>query len=294
MMVSLSCLLWWTDLSFASAQVKHVADAQAVSHVLDARSIFVELHASTWKTRGRFFWDVEGSLRTKLSDVGFTVIQHDTDPHAFTLTVDYQELKGEPIGINRFETVLDGKFLLSHQTEGPLLEISIQEHAPPSPSGTPPYLDVLHNFLTNPYYHYLGEILWGEIQGSQDIRGILLESLKAEVSREDRDEELDFIMSRAQHSQHTMPSGKHVYAPLAIRRAIDEFVKVNDTRLIGILKDLLRHPDVYVQVRSIEAFGDFGVTDALPFLTDLSRQSQRVEVRSGAHRTIKLLTTVSH
>jgi len=82
--------------------------------------------------------------------------------------------------------------------------------------------------------------------------------------------------------------------PLAIRRTIDEFVTVNDTRLIGILKDLLQHPDVYVQVRSIEAFGEFGVTDALPFLTDLSRQSQQVEVRSAAHRTIKLLTTLSH
>jgi hypothetical protein len=226
-MVSLSCLLWWTGLAFASAQVKHIADAQAFSHVQDARSIFVELHASTWKTRGRFFWDVEGSLRTKLRDVGFSVVRHDTDPHTLTLTVDYQELKGEPFGVNRFGTVIDGKFFLSHQAEGPLLEISIQERAPPSTSGTPPYLDVLHNFLTNPYYHYLGEILWGEIQGSQDIRGILLDSLKTEVSREDRAEELDFIMDRAQHS---MPSDKNVYAPLAIRRTIDEFVKVHDTR----------------------------------------------------------------
>ncbi len=292
-MVSLSCLLWWTGLAFASAQVKHVADAQAFTNVQGTRSIFVELHASTWKTRGRFFWDVEGSLRTKLNDVGFTVVRHDTDPHTLTLTVDYQEIKGEPIGINRFGTVIDGKFFLSHQAEGPLLEISIQESAPPSASGTPPYLDVLHNFLTNPYYHYLGEILWGEIQGSQDIHGILLDLLQAEASRKDREEELDFIMSRAQHSQHTMPSGKNVYAPLAIRRTIDEFVKINDTRLIGILKDLLQHPDVYVQVRSIEAFGDFGVTDALPLLTDLSRQSQQVEVRSAAHRTIKLLTTSS-
>ena len=291
-MVSLSCLLW-TGLAFASAQVKHVADAQAFSNVQDARSIFVELHASTWKTRGRFFWDVEGSLRTKLNDVGFTVVRHDTDPHTLTLTVDYQEIKGEPIGINRFGTVIDGKFFLSHQAEGQLLEISIHESASPSASGTPPYLDVLHNFLTNPYYHYLGEILWGEIQGSQDIHGILLDLLQAEASRKDREEELDFIMSRAQHSQHTMPSGKNVYAPLAIRRTIDEFVKVNDTRLIGILKDLLQYPDVYVQVRSIEAFGDFGVTDALPFLTDLSRQSQQVEVRAAAHRTIKLLTTSS-
>ncbi|MFB3115432.1 MAG: hypothetical protein ACE1ZW_05585 [Nitrospirales bacterium] len=47
------------------------------------------------------------------------------------------------------------------------------------------------------------------------------------------------------------PLTKQLYAPVVIRRTIDEFVKAKDTRLIGILKDLLQYPDVYVQVRDI-------------------------------------------
>jgi len=80
---------------------------------------------------------------------------------------------------------------------------------------------------------------------------------------------------------------------MVVRRTIDEFVKAKDIRIVGILKDLLQHPDVYVQVRCVEAFGDFGVTDALPFLTDLSQHAQRVEIRSAAHQTIELLNSSS-
>jgi len=206
-MVFVSCLLLWTGLPVVSAQVKHIADAQAFSNAKTARSIFVDVHTSTWKSRGRIYWDVEGGVRTKLRDVGFDVVRNAVDQHALTLTVDYQEIKGEPIGINRYRTVMAGSFLLSHQTEGPLLEIHIHETAPPSASGIPPYLDVLHNFLTNPYYHYLGEIMWWEIQGSQDPRGILLDALKAEASRVQNEEDSDSMNSHAGGPRYTRFSG---------------------------------------------------------------------------------------
>ena len=72
----------------------------------------------------------------------------------------------------------------------------------------------------------------------------------------------------------------------------DRLVSVQDTRLVGILKDMLQYPDVYVQVRSVEAFGDFGVQEALPFLKELRTKKLPVEVKSAIHKTIELLDSL--
>ena len=98
---------------------------------------------------------------------------------------------------------------------------------------------------------------------------------------------------RPNWGSYSCASPKQRYAPVVIRRTIDEFVKAKDTRLIGILKDLLQYPDVYVQVRGIPLWTLESPT-LFPFSPNLRRQSQRVEAHSAAHRIIKLLTTSSH
>jgi len=50
---------------------------------------------------------------------------------------------------------------------------------------------------------------------------------------------------------------------------------------------------VYVKVRSVQAFGDFGVTEALPLLRDLEKNAKEVEVRKAANATIIRLTGTS-
>ena len=61
----------------------------------------------------------------------------------------------------------------------------------------------------------------------------------------------DWMDRRPNWGSYSCASPKQRYAPVVIRRTIDEFVTAKDTRLIGILKDLLQYPDVYVQVRGI-------------------------------------------
>ena len=291
-LVFLGCLLWLPCLVMASGQVSHVASPQAFSNAGGAQSIYVDVHTSTWKTRGVMYWDVEGSLLVKLRDTGFNIVRNETEPHDLTLTVDYIETKGQPFAINRFGTVIDGKFLVSHQTEGPLFAIHIQETAVPSVSGTPPYLDALHNFLTNPYYHYLGEIIWGEIHGSQDPHEILIHSILADVTRLRNTEKPGSVMDHSQRPQHSVPLDKNQYAPVAVYRTIDGLVAAKETRLVEILKAMVTYPDVNVQVRSIEAFGDFRVTDALPFLENVRQQTSQIAVRSAARNTMKLLSSL--
>lgn len=279
--------------SLTSAQVHHIADAQAFSNARGAQSIYVDVDVSTWKTRGVMYWDVETSLLVKLRDAGFKVVRNKTEPHALTFSGKYVESKGQAFAINRFGTVLEGTFRVSHHTEGPLFDIHIWETAVPSVRGTPPYLDALHNFLTNPYYHYLGEIIWDEIHGIQDPHKTLIHSLKADSIRLQNTKEADSVMDHSRRPQHSVPLDKNQYVPMAVRRTIDELVTANDSRLVQILEVLVEYPDVNVQVRSIEAFGDFRVTEALPFLENLRQKTQRVEVRSAAHNTMKLLSSFS-
>ena len=276
----------------ALANVTYLTDPAVFSTLRTVNTIYVDVQASTWKTRGRLLWDAEADIRAKLIAVGFEIVREKTQPHALTLTGSYEETRGRQFGINRYGTVLTGTFRIEHHEKGPLFEISIQEKATLTPLGTLPYLDSLHNFLTNPYYHFLGEIVDGQIHENLDVHLVFLKELRAKVAHE--------AVSEVSENSDWLPEGIHsmqqahtLYEPVAARRTIGEFVQTQDDRIVGILPDLLNHPDVYVKVRSVQAFGDFGVLKALSLLRDLEKNAKEVEVRNAASATISRLTGTS-
>ena len=276
----------------AQAKVEYLTDPAVFSTLRTANTIYVDVQASTWKTRGRLLWDAPADIRTKLIAVGFEIVREKNQPHALTLTGSYEETRGRQFGINRYGTVLSGTFRIEHHEKGQLFEITVQEKATLTPSGTLPYLDSLHNFLTNPYYHYLGEIIDGQVHRSQDAHRVFLKELRAKVVREAGprvSDNPDWIPEGI----HSMQQAHTLYEPVAARRTIEEFVQAKDERIVDILPALLNHSDVYVKVRSVEAFGDFGVTDALPLLRDLEKSAKEVEVRNAASATISRLTKTS-
>ena len=282
-------LLWGCGLLGALADVRHLADAQTFLKVHEAQTVFVDAYISTWKPRGVMYWDVQGSLMTKLAEVGFTIVREKSEPHDLILRVDYEERRGHAFAVNRYGTIIEGTFQVVHQAEGPLFAIHVIENSEPSVMGTPPYLDVLHNFLSNPYYHFLGEIVRDEIQGSQDPHKIFINSLHADVGRLQNAEADDPVLGDAGRLLHSMAMAKSIYAPVAAWRPLEELVNVRDARLVGILKDMLQYPDGYVQVRTVEAFGDFEVREALPFLKELRTKKLPIEVQLAIQRTIELL-----
>ena len=169
-----------------------------------------------------------------------------------------------------------------------MFEIAIQERADLTPLGTLPYLDSLHKFLTNPYYHFLGEIIDGQVHRNHAAHRVFLNELRANVSLDAApgvSDNPDWIPEGI----HSMQQAHTLYEPVAARRTIGEFVQADDERIVGILPDLLSHPDVYVKVRSVQAFGDFRVTEALPLLRDLEKNAKEVEVRNAASATIARL-----
>lgn len=276
----------------ALANVTYLTDPAVFSTLRTANTIYVDVQATSWKPRGRLLWDAPADIRTKLIAVGFEIVREKTQPHTLTLTGSYEETRGRQFGINRYGTVLTGTFRIEHHEKGPLFEITLQEKASLTPSGTLPYLDSLHNFLTNPYYHFLGEIVDGQIHRNQDAHRVFLKELRAKVAREavpEVSENSDWLPEGI----HSMQQAHTLYEPVAARRTIGEFVQADDDRIVGILPDLLNHPDVYVKVRSVQAFGDFAVTEALPLLRDLEENAKEVEVRHAASATISRLTKTS-
>ena len=272
----------------ALADVKYLTDPD-VFPFRTANTIYVDVQTSTWKTRGRLLWDAPADITAKLIAVGFEIVREKNQPHALTLTGSYEETRGRQFGINQYGTVLTGTFRIEHHEKGPLFEITVQERATLTPLGTLPYLDSLHHFLTNPYYHYLGEIVDGQVRRNQDAHRVFLKELRAKVAHEDvpeGSESSDWLPEGI----HSMQQAHTLYEPVAARRTIGEFVQTKDDRIVGILSDLLNHPDVYVKVRSIEAFGDFAVTEALPLLRELEKNAKEVEVRHAASATIARLT----
>ncbi|RMH09263.1 MAG: HEAT repeat domain-containing protein [Nitrospirae bacterium] len=273
-------LLWWggNEKAYGAAQIHVVSQARGLS---GTKTIAVQVEARTWKPRGRLLYDIEGSVRVKLADAGFHVVRTAREPHGLTLTVLYQETKGEPYGINQFGTVITGTFRLAHHMRGTLLELTVQETAKPSISGPPPYLDALQNFQTNPYYYFLGDILWGHVNKQWDVTTVFLHALRKSSQRKAQEIE-DPDLSRFTRPDHTMISPHEVFAPIAIKHTIQELVKLQESRVIPLLYALLKYPNVYVQVACIEGFGALQLVDALPVLYELREHASSIEVRHAA------------
>jgi hypothetical protein len=250
---------------------------------LNAPSVYVEVDTKTWKTRGRLYWDVKGSMIKKLAETGFGIVRNKEAPHDLTLKVFYQEDRGEQYSINAYGTVIRCTFLLETlSTENPW-KVNISESSTNVISGIPPYLDVLDKFQTNPYYFFIGEILRGNLENGLDPRGGLIYALKRILAIENtKPKEGQAIGRDAGSHLHTMFSDSEFYKTEAIRRAIDDCVDAKDRRIIPVFSHLLNHRESAVRLRTIEAIGSFGAEGARPLLLQMAQNDPDAQVRETA------------
>ena len=260
----------------------------------EAPSIHIQVDAKTWKTRGRLYWDVEGSMRKKLAATGFKVIRSPESPHQLTFQVLYKEEKGEQYDINSYGTVILGTFTLVDSLRGEPWELKISESSINSISGTPPYLDALDKFQTNPYYFFVGEILRGKVEKGLDPRGGLIYALELVLSDENAKGWRSGTIGRDAGSHlHTMDSDRVFYKNRAIRRAIDDCVEASDRRIIPVLSQLLTHPDSAVRIRTIEALGIFEVEESRSRLLQMAKNDPDIQVREMAKTVEKRIGVVN-
>lgn len=239
-----------------------------------ANVLFVAVRSSTWMPRGHTLYDAPATLRAKLAAAGFTVVPDESQPHELILRVEYREERGQQIRFDMFGTDITGEILLEHVTLGPLLQLTIRESSSEAAFGTPPYLDALQKFETNPYYYFLGDIVRARVASRLDITGGLIQGLRRVAQKPPERGD--------QQEQLSMRPTDELYAPDARENAIRELGRLKDPRAVPILTALLEHADRRVRMRSAESLGLIRAPESRPVLERVAEHDQDPHVRKAA------------
>ena len=277
--------LLWGGLSVAAGE-RSLTDAE-YERVGHAKTIYMDIAFSTWMPRGKSLADVAPSLRTSLASAGFTVVRNPTDPHELTLKVDYREGQGKQYKFDMYGTDITCVIQLEHPEFGSLLNMTIRESSANPESGTPPYLETLQRFQTNPYFYFLGDIIKGFVVSRRDTTGSLIESLqRLQVKEEPKIvSPIDELPSAAS----TLPTFETLYAGLAREKTIQELGRLQDPRAVPVLIALLEHSDPSVRLASVRALESIREAKSRPALERLAKQDLDHDVRAAAKAAIDTL-----
>ena len=284
----LPCLLviglLWGSLS-ASAGERTLTDAE-YELLRHAKTIYVDVAFSTWMPRGKTLADVAPSLRTSLASAGFTVVRNSTDSHDLTLKVDYREERGKQYKFDMYGTDITCLIRLDHPELGSLLDMTIRESSANPESGTPPYLETLERFQTNPYFYFVGDFVKARVASRLNQTEVLLQSLQRlmqnEPARGDQPENV-----------HAFLPGDMIY-PLMVRdNTIQELGRLKDRLAVPFLTTLLGHNDRQVRLLSVHALGAIQADEARPAIERVAQQDGDREVRQAAAAVLASLPQTS-
>ena len=270
--------LLWGGLS-ASAGERTMTDAE-YERVRHAKTIYMDIAFSTWMPRGKTLSDVAPSLRTSLASVGFTVVRNSTDSHDLTLKVDYREERGKQYKFDMYGTDITCVIQLQHPELGSLLDMMIQESSANPESGTPPYLETLERFQTNPYFYFLGQFVRASISSRPDRTGVLLQSLQRLIDNEHQ--RTDMHAPDLGDGMLEMVHGETLYPQLVRENTIRELGRLKDPQAVPLLMTLLGHGNRQVRLLSVRALGAIRADEARPAIERMAQQEGDREVRQAA------------
>ncbi len=236
------------------------APALAQQPVLQSEAqptIQVVVHTSTWKTRGRLLYDVEGSIRKKLSLAGFQVVHDAKKPHQYQLVVQYEEERGAQYGVKLWGTTINASFLFRGAGMEEPLSWEIRETSTNSVSGPAPYLDALLKFEIHPHYFFLGSMLQKMSKGVGKQTDALIQAVTDFVlvvyPTIDEDDTQDGVRIQ----DHYMDNSQRVYQEVALQRALDELVHqdIPNDMLAPIAEGLLDSTDPHSRIRAVQILG---------------------------------------
>lgn len=222
-----------------------LADAE-YAQIAEAKSVYIDLTFSTWHPRGRTLSQIGPALKIKLTNAGFTVVPKASDPHDLTLKVRYREERGQQYKFDTYGTEITCEVKLEHASAGSLLDLTIRETSGAYDSGTPPYLEALERFDTNPYFYFLGEIVSSRTRSRSDVTEALIRSLQHMIQAETpKTEQLQ--------DAHGFLPGESLYPALVRENTIRELGRLRDDRAVPVLTALLGHASRQTRLASIEA-----------------------------------------
>jgi hypothetical protein len=235
---------------------------QPIVPIQEHPTIQVVVQTSTWKTRGRLLYDVEGSILKKLSLAGFQAVQDKKKPHQYQLVVQYEEKRGAQYGVELWGTIIHASFLFRGAKISEPLTWEIQEASTNTVSGPAPYLDALLKFETHPHYFFLGSMLQKMTMGVGSQPEALTQAVTefvlvvyptiAEAEKQDG----------VRVQDHFMENSQRVYQEVALQRALDELVHqdIPTEELVPIAEPLLKSTDPHSRLRAVQILG--GTQDA--------------------------------
>jgi hypothetical protein len=221
-------------------------------------TIQVIVQTSTWKTRGRLLYDVEGSVLKKLSLAGFRAIHDKKKSHQYQLVVQYEEERGAQYGVELWGTIIHASFLFRGVNISETLTWEIRETSTNTVSGPAPYLDALLKLETHPHYFFLGPMLKKMTKGVGSQSGALTQAVTefvlvvyptiAEAENQDG----------VRVQDHFMENSPRVYQEVALQRALKELVHqdIPDEELVPIAERLLESADPHSRVRVVQILGE--------------------------------------
>lgn len=222
-----------------------LADAE-YAQIAEAKSVYIDLTFSTWHPRGRTLSQIGPALKIKLTNAGFMVVPKASDPHDLTLKVRYREERGQQYKFDTYGTEITCEVKLEHASAGSLLDLTIRETSGAYDSGTPPYLEALERFDTNPYFYFLGEIVSSRTRSRSDVTEALIHSLQHMIQAETpKTEQLQ--------DAHGFLPGESLYPALVRENTIRELGRLRDDRAVPVLTALLGHASRQTRLASIEA-----------------------------------------
>ena len=230
---------------------------QLILSIKEQPTIQVVVEASTWKTRGRLLYDIEGSILKKLSLAGFQTIHDPKKPHQYQLVVQYEEERGAQYGVELWGTTINASFFLRGAGMAEPVSWEIHETSTNSVSGPAPYLDALLKFETHPHYFFLGSTLERMTNGVGSQPHALMQAVTEFVAvvYPTIDEVIPQDGVRIQ--DHFMDNSGRVYQEVALQRALDELVhqNISDETLAPIAERLLESTDPHSRIRAVKILG---------------------------------------
>jgi hypothetical protein len=255
------------------------AEAQAVA--ADQPVMYLDVQAGTWRRpRSMISFGIAPALRMKLSSSGFAVTEDPDRPHELTLTVQYREERGKRISANLYGTDITCLIRLSSAQGEPLESMLIHESPSYTDLATAPYVEVVEQLQTNPYFYFIGEIVRGWNQ-KLDSTGVLIQALDRHLE-EERDRlpatPLDTLVSPAE----TFPDLDGHFAPMARQNAVEELGRLKDPRAIHVLERLIGDADPETRVHAVLALGEFDTAAVTPVLARVAKADSHAAVRHAA------------
>jgi hypothetical protein len=247
-------------------------------------TIQVIVQASTWKTRGRLLYDIEGSILKKLSLAGFQAIRDTKKPHQYQLVVQYEEERGAQYGVELWGTTINATFFLRGTGMAETLRWVIRETSTNTISGPAPYLDALLKFETHPHYFFLGAMLKRMTKGVSSQPDALTQAVTefVLVVYPTIDDAVTDDGVRIQ--DHFMDNSRRVYQEVTLQRALDELVHqdISDDRLAPIAERLLESADPHSRVRAVQILGGTQNATLREKINKLAKDDPNLAVRQAA------------